>query len=123
METITWLYILNATLLLLHEMESAFEKEWEILKLPGGVTGFLLLHLPLIPIFILGAIEIHELTRTGWILGLLTGLAGVIPIFVHLVLFPHRDRFHRTASRLILYGNLVTGFFLAALSIQRLTLP
>ena len=41
-------YILNATLLLLHEIESAYEKEWEILKLPGKITGFLLMHIPII---------------------------------------------------------------------------
>jgi len=33
-------YILNVTLLLLHEIESGYEKEWEILKLPGKITGF-----------------------------------------------------------------------------------
>ena len=41
MKAITLLYIVNATLLLLHEIESAYEKEWEILKLPGKITGFL----------------------------------------------------------------------------------
>ena len=35
-----FLYILNATILLLHEIESGYEKEWEILKLPGKITGF-----------------------------------------------------------------------------------
>lgn len=38
MELVTAFYILNATLLLLHEIESAYEREWEILKLPGGIT-------------------------------------------------------------------------------------
>jgi len=42
LKTITLIYILNATLLLLHEMESAYEKEWEILKLPGEITGYLI---------------------------------------------------------------------------------
>jgi hypothetical protein len=36
------LYILNSTLLLIHEIESACEKEWEILKLPGKISGFLI---------------------------------------------------------------------------------
>jgi len=29
-------------MLLLHEIESGYEKEWEILTLPGKITGFLL---------------------------------------------------------------------------------
>ena len=43
-----FLYILNATILLLHEIESGYEKEWEILKLPGKITGFVLLHIPVL---------------------------------------------------------------------------
>lgn len=48
MRLITVLYIINATLLLLHEIESGFEKEWEILKLLGKITVFLIMHIPII---------------------------------------------------------------------------
>jgi hypothetical protein len=41
-------YILNVSFLILHEIESGYEKEWEILKLPGKITGFLLLHIPIL---------------------------------------------------------------------------
>ena len=41
-----WLYIVNLTLLILHEMDSAYWKEWQLFHLPGGVGGFLLIHLP-----------------------------------------------------------------------------
>ena len=57
MEIITIAYIINATLLLLHEIESAYEKEWEILKLPGEITVFLLLHIPIILVMFYGLIE------------------------------------------------------------------
>ena len=40
MKTLTLIYI-NASLPLLHEIESAYVREWEILKLPGKITGFL----------------------------------------------------------------------------------
>jgi hypothetical protein len=46
-----FIYILHVTLLILHEIESGYEKEWEILRLPGRITGFLLLHIPIIFIF------------------------------------------------------------------------
>ena len=39
MKILTLIYIINASLLLLHEIESAYVKEWEILKLPGKITG------------------------------------------------------------------------------------
>ena len=43
---LVFFYILNVTFLILHEIESGYEKEWEILKLPVKLTGFILLHIP-----------------------------------------------------------------------------
>jgi len=43
MSVITMIYVINATLLFLHEMESAYVKEWEILKLPGKNYRFSLI--------------------------------------------------------------------------------
>ena len=70
MSTITMIYVINATLLFLHEMESAYVKEWEILKLPGKITGFLLLHIPVVLVLFWGAVEIEKKTTTGAIIGL-----------------------------------------------------
>jgi len=66
-------YILNATLLLLHEIESGYEKEWEILKLPGKITGFLLMHIPILFLLFWGLIEIYQQTITGMVIGIITG--------------------------------------------------
>jgi len=60
LNTITVIYILNATLLLLHEIESAYEKEWEILKLPGKITGFLLMQIPIMFIIFYGLLELEK---------------------------------------------------------------
>ena len=66
MTALTIIYILNVTLLLLHEIESAYVKEWEILKLPGKITGFLLLHIPILLVFFLGQrYFIQGITLTG----------------------------------------------------------
>lgn len=48
MDIVLLMYCLNAMLLLLHEIESAYWKEWELFSLKGGVTGFVALHAPLI---------------------------------------------------------------------------
>jgi len=42
-----WLYLINAILLINHEIDSAFWKEWELFKLLGGIGGFLILHFPI----------------------------------------------------------------------------
>jgi hypothetical protein len=43
-DLLTWIYLVNATLLIVHEIDSAYWKEWELFKLPGGAGGFVILH-------------------------------------------------------------------------------
>ena len=47
-----WLYLVNAVLLINHEIDSAYWKEWQLFRLPGGIEGFLLLQFPLLCLFI-----------------------------------------------------------------------
>ena len=102
-------YILNATLLLLHEIESAYEKEWKILKLPGKITGFLLMHIPIILFLFWGLIETYKHTTTGMIVGIIAGIGGLIPFVVHNLLVKRVMCFNRVASNVIMILNIITG--------------
>ena len=120
MNTVTILFALNALLLLLHEIESAYEKEWGILKLPGGITGFLLMHIPIILLLFWGLLEIEKGSTAGAVLGIIFGIGGVIPFLVHELLVKKPDRFNLLISKLIIYSNIVTGIVTAVLSISLL---
>jgi hypothetical protein len=121
LETIQVIYILNATLLLLHEIESAFEREWEILKLPGHITGFLLMHIPIILALFYGLLELEKGSRMGLTIAILCGVGGVVPYLVH-KLFVRRDgRFERTISNAIIYLNGFLGIALVVSAGCRLT--
>jgi len=120
LKTITILYVLNATLLLLHEIESAYEKEWEILKLPGKITGFLLLHIPIILLILYGLIEIEKLSIEGVWMGVVFGIGGIVPFLVHKVFVHIKDRFSSVISNLIIYSNALSGALLVYLSIDYL---
>ena len=120
MQTISLLYIVNATLLLLHEIESAYEKEWEILKLPGGITGFLLMHVPIIMLLFYGLIEIEQHTPLGFIFGILFGIGGVIPVVVHKIIVKTPDRFSLPISNSIIYLNIISGLGLLVVSAGKL---
>lgn len=120
MASITVFFLINATLLLLHEIESSFEKEWEILKLPGKITGFLLLHIPIILLLFYGALEIDKQTPMGFIIGAITGIGGIIPFVVHKVVKKVKDRFNHVISDVIIYLNIITGIILAVLSLGQL---
>ena len=116
LKTITLIYILNATLLLLHEIESAYEKEWEILKLPGEITGFLLLHIPMILVLFYGLIEISTRSAIGLVIGVVSGIGGLIPFFVHNVFVRRPLHFNRWISKLLIYLNFAAGMILIFIS-------
>ncbi len=116
MENITMIYIVNATLLLLHEIESAYEKEWEILKLPGKITGFLLLHIPIIILIFYGLIEIEKNSTIGLIFSIITGIGGVIPFIVHKIIVRKKNHFNLLISNAIIYLNVLSGVSLSFLS-------
>jgi hypothetical protein len=116
METLTIFFIFNATLLLLHEIESAYEKEWEIFKLPGGITAFLLLHIPILLFLFYGAVEIQSYSRIGMIIGILSGIGGLIPFAVHKIFVKRKDHFNLAISNIIIYTNILTGIMVVLLS-------
>lgn len=116
MKIITMLYIVNATLLLLHEIESAYEKEWEILKLPGKITGFLLLHIPIIILIFFGLIEIVKTSTVGLIIGIIMGISGVMPFIVHKIIVRKKNHFNLLISDAIIYLNVLSGVSLSFLS-------
>ena len=121
MKFLTVLYIANATLLLLHEIESAYEKEWEILKLPGKITGFLLMHIPIIIFILYGLIEIEKESNIGMVIGIILGIGGVIPFIVHKIIVREENHFNLLMSNAIIYLNTLSGIGLFAFSSDFIT--
>ncbi|MBN2898373.1 MAG: hypothetical protein JXO44_06345, partial [Clostridia bacterium] len=105
---------------LIHEIESAYECEWEILKLPGKITGFLLMHIPIIIIMLWGVLEIEKFSAIGVGLGLLMGLGGLAPFLVHKVFVKREQHFNLPISNIVIYGNVLTGLLLLVLIAFRL---
>jgi len=99
-------YILNVTLLLLHEIESSYEREWEILKIPGKTTGFLLLNIPIIFIFFYGLYCIIKYPQIKLFISIIIGTSGFIPFLIHKII-----------SNIIIIGNIFSGVVLIILGI------
>jgi uncharacterized protein with PQ loop repeat len=99
-------------ILLLHEIESAYEKEWEILKLPGGITGFLLFHVPIILLLLCGMIELYKGTNIGHIIAIIFGAGGLLPLVIHEIFCRRQERFNRISSHAIIITNAVVGLTL-----------
>lgn len=102
--------MLTATLLIVHEIDSAYWKEWELFHLPGGIGFFLLLHLPLVFLILFGAVMIERRTGAGIIMASLLSAAGFVAFFLHsFFLAKGRPEFRSFTSISILAASLISS--------------
>ena len=105
-----WLYVINAVLLINHEIDSAYWKEWELFRLPGGITGFLLIHIPLLSFVLYGLVLLSTDHPAGLIFSLILSLGGVFAFSIHTwFLRRGRDEFNLFVSRIILLATLAVS--------------
>ena len=78
-----WIYVFNAVLLIVHEIDSAYWQEWKLFKLPGGITFFLCLHLPIVFIILYGLLLLYQNTLAGLIISLILGISGIFAFSIH----------------------------------------
>ena len=79
----SWLYLANATVLILHQIDAAYWHEWELFKIPGGNQVNLILNLPIVILILYG----HQALAQGRIAGLrlywLLASAGLFTVSIH----------------------------------------
>jgi hypothetical protein len=117
MELLFIIFSINASLLILHEIESGYEKEWEILNLPGKITGFIIFHIPILLVMFYGIYEIIKGTMIGNILGIIVGIGGLIPLLVHKIIVKRKDKFNSAISSILIYANAITGILCVIMAI------
>mgnify|MGYP006292931373 CR=1 FL=1 len=107
-DTLFWLYLTNTVILIVHEIDSAYWKEWQMFRLPGGVTAFLLLHVLLLAPVLYGLILVDRGAPTGYTLSLALSLAGVFAFSIH-TYFSRQGRveFRTSVSQAILWCTLL----------------
>lgn len=117
-ELLLWLYLVNAVLLINHEIDSAYWKEWELLKLPGSISGFLIIHFPLIFLVLYGLILVYKQTFAGLIFSLLLSVGGLFAFFIHTYFIRKgREEFKIPISIFILIATLIVSIAQAAVTI------
>jgi hypothetical protein len=120
-EALFWIYLVNSVLLINHEIDSAYWQEWELFHLPGGITGFLLVHFPVLFVILCGLVLVSRQTIAGLILSLLLSFGGVFAFAIHAYFIRRgRDEFKTTISQLILAATLVASLVQAPITIYLL---
>ncbi len=118
MAILWWVYLLNIVLLILHEMDSTYWKEWELFHLPGGLTGFLLMHFPLYCLGLYGLVLLSQGASAGLIYALVISLAGMAAFSIHTwFMRKGHPEFNLPISKLILWGTLVVSLGQAGLTL------
>ena len=82
-EVLVWFYFVNALLLMLHEIDSAYWKEWNLFNLKGGMNGFLVFNFLAIFVFLYGFMEVVKATNLAVIFSILMALTGIFTFGIH----------------------------------------
>jgi hypothetical protein len=108
--TLLWLYIVNATLLVNHEIDAVYWKEWDLFNIKGGITGFILLHIPLVFIILFGLVMVVQNEFWGPVMSLIMGAVGVFTFSIHAYFLRRgRPEFKKPLSLSILGAILVVS--------------
>lgn len=105
-----WIYLLNAVLLIAHEIDSAYWEEWKLFRLPGGVSLFVMLHLPLLAIILYGLVLIERMASGGLIISLILALSGLFAFNIHRYFIRKgHDEFTIPTSQFLLWATLIVS--------------
>jgi hypothetical protein len=112
-DTLLWLYGANAVILTVHEIDSAYWREWRLLRLPGGIALFLLL--------LAGLVLVERESDAGFAISLVVSAAGVAAFALHAALLARgHPEFRTAASVTVLAAILVASLAQGALTLTLL---
>jgi hypothetical protein len=105
-------------LLIVHEIDSAYWHEWKLFKLPGGISFFLVLHLPLVFLILWGLVQVQQNTPAGYVISLVLAAVGIFAFTIHMVFMAKGNREFKTPlSIALLIAMLAVSIIQAWLTI------
>ena len=115
-----WVYLINAVLLINHEIDSAYWREWRLFNLPGGITGFLLIHFPLLFLVLYGLFLVGTGDPLGDIFSLGLSMTGIGAFAIHgFFILKGREEFNTPMSLFILGATLIVSMIQLILTIMK----
>jgi len=116
-----WAFLANGILLILHEMDSAYWREWEMFKLPGKIGFFLALHVPILAVLMLGLVFLALEAPAGLWISVAAAAGGLAAFTIHMTFLKKgRPEFSTAPSRVILYALLAGSVLQAGLTLREL---
>jgi uncharacterized membrane protein len=118
-----WIYLVNAVILINHEIDSAYRQEWKLIKPDekNGINGFLILHFPMLFIILLGLVLVYDDKFAGLIFSLILSAGGLFAFFFHFYhLNKGKQEFNTIISKGMLIATLIISMFQMILTIKQL---
>lgn len=81
--TLRRLYLLNAAVLITHEIDSAYWHEWTLFGIPGGIQAFLVLNLLLVVVLLYGHQALVLGRPVGVVLAWVLAGGGIFAALIH----------------------------------------
>ena len=73
----------SGLLAIVHEIDSGYQQEWKLFKLPGESSFFMVIHIPLVAALLYGLLEVANGTQLGWAASLLVSIVGLGCFGIH----------------------------------------
>lgn len=106
-------YLVTLTALIIHQIDAAFWHEWDMFLLPGGIQGFLLFNIFIIPFVLLGYQQVILNTPKANLYAYICAGLGMITFAIHLGFYLFGfDEFMLPLSWAVLITCLVSGSWL-----------
>jgi len=107
---LSWLYLVNAAILITHQIDAAYWHEWDLFGMPGGIQLNLLLNIPLVMLMLFGQQCLTQGRTAGIVFSWLLVAGGVIAAGIHSYFLLQGDDAFRLPVSL---GLLATTFLLS----------
>jgi preprotein translocase subunit SecG len=120
-QRLLYVYLLNATLVLCHEIDSACWHEWRLFHLPGGPAGFVALHLIVVPLILVGLVMVARGSSQSRWWSILIGVAGAAGCITHLIFLARGDESFSTpfsAALIVAFGLSSVALTIVAMAIR-----
>lgn len=124
MDLLFWIYLINAVILINHEIDSAYWQEWKLLnpKQTDGINGFQIMHLPLLFVILLGLVLVYDHRLSGYIISLILAASGLFAFVFHFYhLRKGKPEFNTMVSKVMIVSTFVISVIQVYLTIRQLT--
>jgi hypothetical protein len=102
------LYMLNSAVLITHEIDSGYWKEWELFGTGGGIEVFLVMNFVLALLVLTGYRKLIEQSRAGYLFSCALALSGLAAFCIHsYFLATGHPEFGTTVSKSLLVATTI----------------